>query len=193
MNELKKQLIRYYTKQAWNQIYKNAGSYDMFVPIQLLSGLGNGVKQIFYDPIYELVKKKQIKAVGKTFCEGLLSFIAFLIGFLFKIINLTFKILAVFTFDREYQTKRQSFRKQIFKSPLEGAALGGKNFFSAFKSVFTNFANIPKDYAGYFIFGYIFGLLVCILKIIPWGIKLVVSFYDWIYVIGLGLVNWGYY
>ena len=58
MNELKKQLIRYYTKQAWNQIYKNAGSYDMFVPIQLLRGVGNGVKQTFYDRICELVKKK---------------------------------------------------------------------------------------------------------------------------------------
>lgn len=78
----------------------------MFVPIQLVGGVGNGVKQIFYDPIYELVKKKEIKAVGKTFCEGLLSFIVFLVGFLFKIVNLAFKILAVFTFDREYKTKR---------------------------------------------------------------------------------------
>lgn len=106
MDELKKQFIKYYTKQAWNQIYKNAGSYDMFVPIQLVGGVGNGVKQIFYDPIYELVKKKEIKAVGKTFCEGLLSFLVFLITFIFKLINLIFKVLAALTFDREFRTKR---------------------------------------------------------------------------------------
>ena len=45
-------------RQAKNQIFKNAGSYDMFVPIQLIGGVGNGVKQIFYDPIYELMRKK---------------------------------------------------------------------------------------------------------------------------------------
>jgi hypothetical protein len=78
----------------------------MFVPIQLVGGVGNGVKQIFYDPIYELVRKKEIKAVGKTFCEGILSFILFLVKFFFKLINLAFKILAVFTFDQEYKTKR---------------------------------------------------------------------------------------
>jgi hypothetical protein len=72
----------------------------MFVPIQLVGGVGNGVKQIFYDPIYELVRRKEIKAVGKTFCEGILSFIVFLVKFFFKLINLAFKILAVFTFDQ---------------------------------------------------------------------------------------------
>jgi hypothetical protein len=106
MDELNKQFIKFYKKQAFNQIYKNAGSYDMFVPIQLIGGVGNGVKKIFYDPIYELVKKKEIKAVGKSFFEGILSFFAFLVGFFFKLINLTFKILALFTFDQEYKTKR---------------------------------------------------------------------------------------
>lgn len=100
MSELKKRFANYYKKQAWNQIYKNAGSYDMFVPIQLVGGVGTGVKQIFYDPIYELVKKKQIKALGSKFCEGLLSFIIFLFKFLFKLITLTFKFLAIFTFDQ---------------------------------------------------------------------------------------------
>ncbi len=78
----------------------------MFVPIQLVGGLGNGVKKIFYDPIYELVKKKEIKAVGKTFCEGILSFIIFLFGFLIKLINVIFKMLDFFTFDQVFKTRR---------------------------------------------------------------------------------------
>lgn len=98
--------MKFYTKQAWNQIYKNAGSYDMLLPIQFIGGVGNGVKKIFYDPIYELVRKKEIKAVGKSFAEGLLSFIAFLVNFFLKLINLAFKILALFTFDQQYRTKR---------------------------------------------------------------------------------------
>ena len=82
-----------------NQVLINAGSYDMFVPIQLVQGLGVGVKNIFYDPIYEFVQKKEIKAVTKTCLEGLISLIVFLLGFFIKIINLIFKFLAAITFD----------------------------------------------------------------------------------------------
>lgn len=67
-DELQQQLLKFYQKQAWNQIYRNAGSYEMFVPIQLIGGVGNSVKKIFYDPFYEFVKKKEIQAVGKMIC-----------------------------------------------------------------------------------------------------------------------------
>ena len=40
------------------------------------------------------------------------------------------------TFDREFRTKRETFRKQIFKSPLDGAILGAKHFWKVFKSFF---------------------------------------------------------
>ena len=76
---------------------------------------------------------------------------------------------------------------------MEGAILGAKNFWTVFKSFFLSFRDIKKDYHGYSIFGYFLGFIICILKIIPWAIKLVVSIYDWFYVIGLGLLNWGYY
>lgn len=70
--------------------------------------------------------------------------------------------------------------------------MGAKNFLNVFKSFFIDFTKIGK-YEGFFIFGYIFGFIICVLKIIPWTFKLVVSLYDWIYVIGLGIGNWGYY
>lgn len=40
------------------QILYNAGSYDMLAPLKLIEGVGVGVKNIFYDPFYEFVKKK---------------------------------------------------------------------------------------------------------------------------------------
>lgn len=71
--------------------------------------------------------------------------------------------------------------------------LGAKYFLQVFKSFFTAFAQIKNYYSGYFIFGYIYGFFICIIKVIPWGFKLVVSLYDWLYVLGCGLGNWGYY
>jgi hypothetical protein len=71
--------------------------------------------------------------------------------------------------------------------------LGSKNLLKVFNSFFTNFTNIKKNYSDYSIFGYIFGFFISILKVGPWSVKLVVSLYDWVYVIGLGLINWGYY
>ena len=163
------------------------------MPIKLLTGLGTGVKNIFYDPFYELVRKKEIKAGGKAFCEGLISLIVFLITFLIKLISLVFKIISMLSFDQEFKTKRESFRKQIFKSPVDAAILGAKNWWNTFKSFFVAFSHICQDYQGYLIFGYIFGFFACLFKIIFWIPKVICSTYDFIYVIGMGIVNWGYY
>jgi len=43
------------------------------------------------------------------------------------------------------------------------------------------------------VLGLLFGILLCILNIIPWFVKVQVSLFDFIYVIGLGFINWGYY
>lgn len=40
------------------QILYNAGSIQIFAPIQLVQGLGIGVKNIFYNPFYEFVQSK---------------------------------------------------------------------------------------------------------------------------------------
>ena len=119
--------------------------------------------------------------------------LVFLLGFLIKLINVVFKVIALASFDQEFKTKRESFRKQIFKSPIDAAILGAKYWWAIFKSLFINFTHITRDYSGYLICGYIFGLIVCILKGIPWIVKVVVSTYDFVYVVGMGLVNWGYY
>ena len=191
--EVKKKFSRYYMRTIQNSLLSNAGSYELLMPITLVGGLGTGVKNIFYDPFYELVTKKEIKAVGKTLCEGLISLFVFLLTFIIKFISMIFKIIAFITFDQEFKTKRESFRKQIFKSPVDAAILGGKNWWNTFKSFFVSFSNIGQDYKHYFCFGYIIGFLLCLLKVIFWVPKVLVSTYDLIYVIGMGVLNWGYY
>jgi hypothetical protein len=44
------------------QILKNAGSYELFVPLRIIKGVGSGAKEIFYDPIYTLFTKRDIKS-----------------------------------------------------------------------------------------------------------------------------------
>ena len=174
-----------------NQVLVNAGSYDMFVPIQLVQGLGVGVKNIFYDPIYEFVQKKEIKAVTKTCLEGLISLIVFLLSFFIKIINLIFKFLAAITFDTEFKTKREMFRKQIFKSPMDGLVYGLRYTWR----VFTSFLNMLRkpDKNSKITFETLCMSILTAMRVTAWVFKLVVTFYDLLYVIGLGLVNWGYY
>lgn len=99
-DELQKKFTKYYMQSAYNQILRNVGSYDLLFPIKLLTGLSIGVKNIFYDPFYELVRKKEIKAVGIAFCEGLLNLIVFLLSFLVKMVSLLFKIVAAASFDQ---------------------------------------------------------------------------------------------
>ncbi len=41
--------------------------------------------------------------------------------------------------------------------------------------------------------GLFLGLLLSILNIVPWALKLIITLYDFIYVIGLGFINWANY
>ena len=56
--QLTRLLTSYYMQSIQYQILYNAGSYDMLAPLKLIEGVGVGVKNIFYDPFYEFVKKK---------------------------------------------------------------------------------------------------------------------------------------
>lgn len=45
---LLRRLLRFYTDGIVLQILKNAGSYDLFAPLKILSGMGEGARNIFY-------------------------------------------------------------------------------------------------------------------------------------------------
>ncbi len=84
----------------------NAGNLEFLVAIDLIKNLGIGVKNIFYDPIYEFASNKDIKNTTSTLLEGLFSLVLLIISFFVKMSNLVFKILAICTFDTDYKAKR---------------------------------------------------------------------------------------
>ena len=127
----------------------------------------------------------------KTCLEGFISLILFLLSFIIKLINLIFKILAFFTFDAEFKTKREMFRKQIFKSPMDGLIYGLRHTWR----VFTSFLNLIKKPVKKIKIS-IFHLLMFIStaqNVFAWVLKVCITLYDLLYVVGLGFFNWGYY
>ena len=65
-NQVLKQIREFYTGQLTKQVLVNAGNLEFLVAIDLVKGLGIGVKNIFYDPIYEFASKKDIKNTTST-------------------------------------------------------------------------------------------------------------------------------
>jgi len=126
--------------------------------------------------------------------EGLFSLVLFIIGFFVKIVNLLFKIVVISTFDTDYKAKREIFRKQIFKSPVDGAIFGGKYLWKIFRSLKDDFIRIPtKYYQQFSIIGGLIGFFIAILNFIPWALKTFITTYDLLYVIGIGFISWGHY
>lgn len=105
-DQVMKQIREFYAGQLTKQVLVNAGNLQFLVAIDLVKGLGIGVKNIFYDPIYEFASKKDIKDTTSTLVEGLFSLVLFIISILVKILNLLFKMIAAFTFDTDYKAKR---------------------------------------------------------------------------------------
>lgn len=88
------------------QILYNAGSIQILAPIQLVKGLGVGVKSIFYNPFYEFAQSKEINKLTSTFFEGIISFFVLLFSLGFQLLNALFKFIAFFTFDTNFQSRR---------------------------------------------------------------------------------------
>ena len=105
--------------------------------------------------------------------------------------DLIFKILSFATFDTEYRTKREMFRKQIFKSPLDGLIYGGRYSYR----VFTSFLNLVKqpDKNTHITSSVLIWFVIASMRVFGWVLKIVITFYDLLYVIAIGFINWGYY
>lgn len=108
------------------QILFNAGSIQILTPFQLIRGLGVGFANIFYNPFYELVSTKEIQSFTSKFLDGFIGLISFIFTMGFQLINYFFKFLAALTKDNNFQTRREQFRKQIFKSPIDGFSYGAR-------------------------------------------------------------------
>ena len=51
----------------------------MFVPLRIIKGVGSGAKEIFYDPLYTLFTKRDIKSSSSKVLEGCLGFVTTII------------------------------------------------------------------------------------------------------------------
>lgn len=115
------------------QIVYNAGSIQFFAPLQLIQGLGIGVKNIFYNPFYELVSTQEVQSFASTFLEGFITFLLYILTKCFLFLSIIVKTIAFLSFDRTFQSKREMFRRQIFKSPIDGFNYGGRQVIRIFK------------------------------------------------------------
>lgn len=144
--------------------------------------------------MYELVSKQEVQSFASTFLNGFVSLLIYLLTKCFQLISLIFKIFAYLSLDQTFRSRREMFRKQIFKSPIDGFNYGGRNLIKIFKEFFLKFVEWPCKYNSELpCIGLFFGIVLCLLNVLPWVVKVVVTFFDFIYVIGLGFINWGYY
>jgi len=88
------------------QIIYNTGSIQFLAPLQLIQGLGVGVKNIFYNPFYELVSKQEVQSFASALLEGFISLVIYLFTKGFQFISIIIKLTAFLTFDRTFQSKR---------------------------------------------------------------------------------------
>jgi hypothetical protein len=130
---IKKTLKEYYLSEMKKQIVYNAGSIQFFAPLQLIQGLGIGVKNIFYNPFYELVSTQEVQSFASTFLEGFITFLLYILTKCFLFLSIIVKTIAFLSFDRTFQSKREMFRRQIFKSPIDGFNYGGRQVIRIFK------------------------------------------------------------
>lgn len=127
-NVLLTRVLKYYLDGAIFQVLNNAGSYDLLAPLRIINGVGEGARNIFYEPIYTLYKKKEVKATASKFFEGCVIFLVFLLKFFFKLIDVLFRLFSFFTIDSAYTQRRNNFHKHTMKSPIDGFRKGGKFF-----------------------------------------------------------------
>lgn len=108
---------RHYTQDIVFQILRNAGSYDLFVPLKIIGGVGSGAKDIFYDPIYTLFTKRDIKYSSSKVLEGCVGFLSTIVQVIFKFVEVIFRILAFLTFDTNYNARRNALLRTTMKNP----------------------------------------------------------------------------
>lgn len=75
-NEIFGRIGKHYSRQFLSQLYKLFGAFELFGnPVSLIENLGTGVIDMFYEPLYALVKGQSAHKVGEKFASGVFSLI----------------------------------------------------------------------------------------------------------------------
>jgi len=131
-SKLTSRIIKHYTRQGIQEIYKILGSADFLGnPVGLFSNIGTGVLDFFFEPAQGLIKSP--KDFGKGLAKGTASLLKNSVYGTFntvsKLTSTVGKVVATVSLDDDYIRKRQI--KQAKEKPKhagEGILMGARDF-----------------------------------------------------------------
>lgn len=109
------------------------GSFELFgSPVSLISNLGTGVIDMFYEPFYALVTGKSGYKAGEKFFTGAVTLIHTSITGVYKTVNkilgTIMRLLDRITLDKKYMAERSNRLNRTIKNFKEGIIIGFTNF-----------------------------------------------------------------
>ena len=129
--ELISRISKHYKQQVIWDIHKIIGSFDLIGnPVNLVTNLGNGVHDFFYEPIHGFVTSprdfldglhKGSSSLAKNSVSGIFNTISELTGTLSRGV-------AHLTFDKDYIRQRQKDQVDVPRNPARGFGKGMKEF-----------------------------------------------------------------
>jgi vacuolar protein sorting-associated protein 13A/C len=149
-DSLEETVMEHYKQEGLSQIHKVLGSADFLGnPVGLVSTLGSGVTDLFYEPYQGFVSDRP-QDIGIGFARGGLSLVKKTVsgvtGTLSKFTGSLAKGLSAATMDKSYQQKRRMDRaKNKPKHALSGVSTGVLQLYSGFKSGITGVVDKPME------------------------------------------------
>jgi len=130
-NDLMQRITKHYTLAGLKQAYKIVGSADFLGnPVSLVSNLGTGVKDFFYEPAMGIVESPA--AFGKGIAKGTKSLVLKTTYAIFdtasKLTGTVAKVGAKLTMDDDYQRERAIRNQTKARHAGEGIVYGARDF-----------------------------------------------------------------
>lgn len=147
---LQETIIEHYKQEGISQIHKVLGSADFIGnPVGLVSTLGSGVTDLFYEPYQGFVSDRP-QDIGIGFARGGISLvkktISGLSGTLSKLSGSLAKGLSAATLDSSYQQRRRTgIARNKPKHALSGVSTGAMHLYSGVKSGLSGVVGKPLE------------------------------------------------
>lgn len=130
-NDLLERITKHYTRAGLKQAYKIVGSADFLGnPVSLVSNLGTGVKDFFYEPAMGIVESPA--AFGRGLAKGTASLMLKTTYAIFdtasKLTGTVAKVGAKLTLDDDYQRERAVRNQTKARHAGEGLVYGARDF-----------------------------------------------------------------
>lgn len=147
---LQEVVLEHYKAEALSQIHLVLGSADFLGnPVGLVSTLGSGVTDLFYEPYQGFVSDRP-QDIGIGLARGGISLVrktvSGLSGTLSKFTGSLAKGLSAVTMDKSYQQRRRVDRaRNKPRHALSGVSTGVQQLYSGFKSGLTGVVDKPME------------------------------------------------